>query len=131
MHAEIAKLQRQTRALKTLALYGATVGAFAAAAAWFGFDQGQHAQAKADMHQLAAWVSAADYPTVQISYPGKTPVAIIRDGVCTPYPKRVPQFFHVEYVSPQYMPCAPQHYVKPTAVSPALAAIIKHTEGKS
>ena len=130
MHAEIAKLQRQTRALKTLVLYSATVAAFAAAV-WWGFDTGEHHQAKADMRQLAAWVSAADYPTVQLSYPGKTPVAIIRDGVCTPYPKIVPQFYHVEYVSPEYVPCAPQHYVKPTAVSPALAAIIKHTEGKS
>ena len=104
------------------------IPALAVAALWFGFDTGEHHQAKADMRQLAAWVTDADYPTVQISYPGKTPVAIIRDGVCTPYPKRVPQFFHVEYVSPQYMPCAPQHYVKPTAVSPALAAIESHTK---
>ena len=110
------------------ALYGSTIAVFSIAALWFGFDQGQHAQAKADMRQLAAWVDDADYPTVQLSYPGKTPVAIIRDGVCTPYPKIVPQFYHVEYVSPEYVPCASQHYVKPTAVSPALAAIESHTK---
>ena len=128
MYDEIATLHRQGRALRNATLYGATVIAFAAAALWFGFDTGEHHQAKADMHQLAAWVSAADYPTVQISYPGKTPVAIIRDGVCTPYPKRVPQFYHVEYVSPRYVPCASQHYVRPTSVSPALAAIESHTK---
>lgn len=128
MHStsEIAQIRRQGRALRTATLYGATVITFAAAALWFGFDTGEHHQAKADMRQLAAWVSAADYPTVQISYPGKLPVAIIRDGVCTPYPKRVPQFYHAEYVSPQYMPCASQHYTNPTAVSPALAAIESH-----
>ena len=131
MYDEIAKLHRQGRALRNATLYGATVIAFAAAALWFGFDTGEHHQARADMRQLAAWVTDADYPTVQLSYPGKLPVAEIKDGYCTPYPHKLPKFYHVEYVSPEYVPCASQHYVKPTAVSPALAAIIKHTEGKS
>ena len=105
--AEIYRIKNQGRALKYAVLSIAAVGVMGAVFMLGGKDQ---------------------YPTVQLSYPGKLPVAIIRDGVCTPYPKKVPQFFHVEYVSPQYMPCASQHYTNPTAVSPALAAIINHTK---
>lgn len=131
MHDEIMKLQRQGKALKVMTLYVAGVAALAVATMWVGFDAGEHHQARADIRQVAQWVASAEIPTVQETYPGKMPVAIIRDGYCKPYPAHLPAAFHVEWVSPQYMPCASQHYVHPTAVSPALAAIIKHTEGKS
>ncbi len=127
MYDEIAKLQSQGRALKYGLIYAAVIGTMLGAA-WLGFDTGEHHQARDDMRQLAAWVTDADYPTVQLSYPGKLPVAEIKDGYCTPYPHKLPKFYHVEYVSPEYVPCASQHYIHPTAVSPALAAIESHTK---
>ena len=130
MYEEITKLQSQGRALKYAVIYAAAVGTMLGAA-WWGFDAGEHHQARSDIRQVMSWAASAEIPTVQETYPGKLPVAIIRDGYCKPYPAHLPAAFHVEWVSPQYMPCASQHYVHPTAVSPALAAIIKHTEGKS
>jgi len=73
-------------------------------------------------------ISSADYPTVYLTYPGKMPVAIFRDGYCTPYPATLPPFYHHVFVSPRYEPCAGQHYMKPTAESPALAAITKEIQ---
>jgi hypothetical protein len=130
MYDEIAKLQSQGRALKYGLIYAAVIGTMLGAA-WLGFDTGEHHQARADIRQVAQWVASAEIPTVQETYPGKMAVAIIQDGYCRVYPRHLPATFRVEWVAPNYEPCASQHYAKPTSVSPALAAIIKHTEGKS
>ena len=127
MYEEITKLQSQGRALKYAVIYAAAIGTMIGAAL-LGFDSGEHHQARSDLRQIAEWVSSAEIPTVQETYPGKLPVAIIQDGYCKPYPAHLPAAFHVEWVSPQYMPCASQHYVHPTAVSPALAAIEEQTK---
>lgn len=125
---EIAKLHRQGRALRTATLYGATVIAFATAALWFGFDTGEHHQAKADMQELAAIVYRADYPTVYLTYPGLKAAAIVRNGVCYPYPAHVPPFHYYHYVSPQWEPCTQLPGIKKVAPSPALAAIEEHVQ---
>ncbi len=106
--------------------YAASLALVALAGVWWGFDTGQHSQAKADAQQVLAWAASAEIPTVQETYPGKLPVAIVRDGYCLPYPQHLPATFHVQWVAPNYEPCATQHYVQPTTVSPALAAIEEH-----
>ena len=122
------KLKRQTKALKVGLAYTATAIGLIVGGVWLGFDKGQQVQAKSDIQQLTQWVANAEFPTVQLTYPGKMPVALIRNGACEPYPHKLPQFYHIEYVSPRYMPCATQHYVKPTTPSPALVAIENHTK---
>ncbi len=106
---------------------GAAVLALVVGGAWLGFDKGQTVQARADIYQLRAWIRTADYPIVKETWPGKVAIAEIKDGVCKPYPHIVPKFRHVEWVSPQDVPCTTQHYRKPTTPSPALAAIESHT----
>ena len=76
-------------------------------------------------------VHKADYPGVYLTYPGKQPAAMIKDGICIPYPDpaRVPKFYDfLGYVSPRWVPCASQKYNKPAGVSPALAAIESHVK---
>ena len=71
-------------------------------------------------------INSADYPTVYLTWPGRMPVAIFRDGICEPYPApaSIPKGYYHVWVSPHYIPCASQHYRKPPAMSPALSAVI-------
>lgn len=124
---EIGKLKRQTRLLN-VATYSAIAAILIVGGVWLGFDKGQAVQARADIAQVRAWVAHADYPTVYLVYPGKLPVAEIRDGACLPNPKTLPLFYNRVYVSPRYIPCATQHYTKPTTPSPALAMIEEHVK---
>ena len=89
---------------------------------YFGHGYGVQQCVRAVSHAI----TAADYPTLAIAYPTGQVMAEYRDGVCIPFPRHVPTLYHHFYVSPQYMPCASQHYTNPTAVSPALAAIESH-----
>ena len=79
---------------------------------------------------IAKAISAADYPTVYLTWPGRMPVAMFRDGICEPdpVPASIPQLYYHVWVSPQYIPCASQHYRKPTGMSPALQAMIDAAE---
>lgn len=76
---------------------------------------------------IARAIASADRPTVYLTWPGRMPVAMIRDGICEPYPApaSIPKGYDPVWVSPQYIPCATQHYRKSTAMSPALAAVIQ------
>ena len=75
-------------------------------------------------------INAADYPTVYLTYPNRFPVEMIRDGICEPDPAPaiIPRLYYHVWVSPQYIPCASQHYRKPTAMSPALQAMIESVQ---
>lgn len=79
---------------------------------------------------IAKAINAADYPTVYLTYPGRMPVAMFRDGICEPdpAPANIPKGYIPVWVSPRYIPCASQHYRKPTGVSPALQAIINEVK---
>jgi len=124
-HYEIHKLQKQGAALRYLALGIAAAGILGTvfmAGGREGYGYGYH---KA-IATVKAAVQASQYPTVYLTYPGKQAAEIVSNGVCTPYPAHVPQFYHFGgYVSPRWMPCATQHYAQPTAMSPALAAITR------
>ena len=124
---EIQKIKKQGAALKYAVLSVAAVGILGAvfmAGGREGYGYGYH---KA-IATVKAAVQASQYPTVYLTYPGKQAAEIVSDGVCTPYPTHVPQFYHFGgYVSPRWVPCATQHYAHSTAMSPALAAIENET----
>ncbi|MHB1641800.1 MAG: hypothetical protein ACYCS8_03950 [Acidithiobacillus sp.] len=127
-HYEIEKIKKQGAMLKYAVLSVAAIGLIGAvfmAGGREGYGYGYH---KA-IATVKAAVQASQYPTVYLTYPGKQAAEIVRGGVCTPYPAHVPQFYHFGgYVSPRWVPCATQHYTKPTTMSPALAAIMNEVQ---
>jgi len=82
-------------------------------------------------YKIAQAIAKSNYPTVKVVYPTKQAIAIIRGGVCIPYPKKLPKFYHIEWVSPYDNPCGTGKYTgKPIQNSAALAAITKEVEGE-
>ena len=108
---------------KALAVSSIVAGAFFAGG-YFGHGYG----VQQCVNAVQSAITTADYPTLAIVYPSGAVAAEYRQGVCIPYPRHIPTLYHHFYVSPQYMPCASQHYTNPTAVSPALAAIESHVK---
>ena len=118
-HYEIQKLRKQGATLKYATLSVATIGIIGAVFMIGGKEGYGYA-----IHKIRDAVQASQYPTVYLTYPGKQAAAIVVNGICKPYPAKVPQFYRFGgYVSPRWVPCATQHFTNPTAVSPALAAI--------
>jgi len=82
-------------------------------------------------YKIAQAIAKSNYPTVKVVSPTKQAIAIIRGGVCIPYPKKLPKFYHIEWVSPYDNPCGTGKYTgKPIQDSAALAAITKEVEGE-
>ncbi len=125
-HPEITKLRRQGAILKysvfTVAALG-VLGAVFLAGGKEGFGYGYH---KA-ISEVRAAVQATQYPTVKVVYASREAIAIIKGGICTPIlPTHIiPEYAHIEYVSPYDRPCGPGKPGQPYADSAALAAITK------
>jgi len=76
-------------------------------------------------------IAKSTYPTVKVIYPTKQAIAVIRGDVCISYPQHLPEFYHLEWVSPYDNPCGKGKYTgKPIQNSAALAAITKEVEGE-
>ena len=84
------------------------------------------------MTTIRAAVDASQYPTVKVVWPSREAIAIIKGNICTPIipTLNIPEFAHVEYVSPYDRPCGPGKPGQPYADSAALAAIKKAVEGQ-
>ncbi len=84
-----------------------------------------HALNAKAISEVRAAVQATQYPTVKVVYPSREAIAIIKGGICTPIipTLRIPDYAHIEYVSPYDRPCGPGKPGQPYADSAALAAI--------
>ncbi len=124
--AEPTKTSRQGAILKrtvfTVAAFGILGGVFMLGGKE-GFGYGYH---KA-IAEIRAAVQATQYPIVKVVYPSREAIAIIKGGVCIPIlpTHKIPEFAHIEYVSPDDRPCGPGKPGQPYADSAALAAITK------
>jgi len=122
---EIHQIRKRGAVLRYVVL-GIVALAITFGALKYGNELGYKAGWQDAMVSIQKAVADSKYPTVYLTYPGKQAAEIVSNGVCTPYPAHVPQFYHFGgYVSPRWMPCATQHYAQPTAMSPALAAITR------
>ncbi len=76
---------------------------------------------------VKAAVQASQYPTVKVVYPSREAIAVIKGGICTPIipTPNIPEFSHIEWVSPYDRPCGPGKPGQPYADSAALAAITR------
>ena len=128
-HYEIEKIKKHGAALKYAVLSIAAAG-IAFGALKYGNDLGYKAGWQDAQIAVEKAIHAADYPTVYLTYPGRFPVEMDRDGICIPDPSpaSIPQFYNHVWVSPHYEPCVTQHYTKPTSMSPALAAIMNEVQ---
>ena len=83
------------------------------------------------MTTIRAAVDASQYPTVKVVWPSREAIAIIKGNICTPIipTLNIPEFSHIEWVSPYDRPCGPGKPGQPYADSAALAAIKKAVEG--
>ncbi len=123
-HYEIKKLQKRGATLRYTVLGIVSAGILGTVFMAGGREGYGYAISK-----VRAAVQASQYPTVYLTYPGKAAAAIVRGGVCTPYPAHIPQFYRFGgYVSPKWVPCATQHYTQSTAMSPALSAITREVQ---
>lgn len=123
-HYEVQKLRKQGAILEYVTLSIAAIGIIGAVFMLGGKEGYGYA-----IHKIRDAVQASQYPTVYLTYPGKQAAAIVVNGICKPYPAKVPKFYHFGgYVSPRWVPCATQHFTKSTAVSPALGAITTATK---
>ena len=125
-HYEIQKLQKQGAALRYVVLSIAAAGILGTvfmAGGREGYGYGYH---KA-IATVKAAVQASQYPTVKVVWPSKEAIAIIKGNICTPIipTLNIPEFAHVEYVSPYDRPCGPGKPGQPYADSAALAAITR------
>jgi len=125
-HYEIHKLQKQGAALRYLALGIAAAGILGTvfmAGGKEGYGYGYH---KA-IATVKAAVQASQYPTVKVVYPSREAIAVIKGGICTPIipTLNIPEFAHIEYVSPYDRPCGPGKPGQPYQDSAALAAITR------
>jgi hypothetical protein len=70
-------------------------------------------------------VTATQYPTVKVVWPSREAISITKAGICTPIIPTLdlPEFAHIEWVSPYDRPCGPGKPGQPYADSAALAAI--------
>ncbi len=123
-HYEVQKLQKQGAALRYAVLSIAAAGILGTvffAGGREGYGYGYH---KA-IATVKAAVQASQYPTVKVVWPSKEAIAIIKGNICTPIipTLHIPEFAHVEYVSPYDRPCGPGKPGQPYADSAALAAI--------
>lgn len=73
----------------------------------YGFHAGRKVGFKTAMSDVAEVVEVGNLPTVALTYPGNRPVAIYRDGVCTPVVPgvKVPTHYSPVFVSPRWIPC--------------------------
>ena len=125
-HYEIQKLQKQGAALRYAVLSIAAAGILGTvffAGGREGYGYGYH---KA-IATVKAAVQASQYPTVKVVWASKKPIAIISGGICQPVDsaRSLPNFYHIEYVSPYDRPCGPGKPGQPYADSAALAAITR------
>lgn len=125
-HYEIQKLQKQGAALRYVVLSIAAAGILGTvfmAGGREGYGYGYH---KA-IATVKAAVQASQYPTVKVVYPSREAIAIIKGGICTPIipTLNIPEFSHIEWVSPYDRPCGPGKPGQPYADSAALAAITR------
>ena len=83
------------------------------------------------MTTIRAAVDSSQYPTVKVVWPSREAIAIIKGNICTPIipTLNIPEFSHIEWVSPYDRPCGPGKPGQPYADSAALAAIKKAVEG--
>ncbi len=122
-HYEIQKLRKQGATLKYVTLSIAAVGIIGAVFMIGGREGYGYA-----IHKIRDAVQASQYPTAYLTYPGLKAAAIVRNGVCYPYPAHVPPFHYYHYVNPQWEPCTQLPGIKTAAPSPALAAITNATK---
>ncbi len=126
---EIQKIKKQGAAARYVVLSAAAVGILGTvfmAGGKEGYGYGYH---KA-IATVKAAVQASQYPTVKVVWPSKEAIAIIKGNICTPIipTLNIPEFAHVEYVSPYDRPCGPGKPGQPYADSAALAAVKKEVQ---
>ncbi len=129
--SEISKLKNQGATLRYVVLSIAAAGVlgtvfFAGGREGYGYGY------QSAMTTIRAAVDASQYPTVKVVWPSREAIAIIKGNICTPIipTLNIPEFAHVEYVSPYDRPCGPGKPGEPYADSAALAAIKKAVEGQ-
>ena len=124
--SEISKLKNQGATLRYAVFSIAAAGVLGSvfmAGGREGYGYGYH---KA-IATVKAAVQASQYPTVKVVYPSREAIAIIKGGICTPIipTLNIPEFSHIEWVSPYDRPCGPGKPGQPYADSAALAAITR------
>lgn len=122
---EIYRIKKQGMALKYVSL---SIAAIAVMGAVF-LAGGREGYGYA-IHKIREAVAASEYPTVKVVWPSKKAIAIKKGGICTPIipTLHIPEFAHIEYVSPDDRPCGPGKPGQPYADSAALAAIKKEVQ---
>ena len=91
----------------------------------YGFGAGEQHQYQKDIATVEAFFKTHQEAVVFLT-PDDRPAALFQDGVCTPYPSRVPQDHHTVFVASQWEPCSPvtlAPYEHPDQVRAKLAGL--------
>ena len=123
---EIQKIKKQGAALRYAVLSIAALGALGAVF-MFGGKEGYGYGYQKAIATIRTAVQESQYPTVKVVWPSREAISITKGGICTPIipTLRIPEFAHIEYVSPDDRACGLGKPGQPYADSAGLAAITR------